>query len=182
GGAFDGIERIVEKRLGNKVLGFGAEIRTKAELDQDFIMSKVIPQDLVRFGIIPELVGRMPVLTSLENLNKEALVRIIREPKNALLKQYQSLFRIDGVDLFFEEDALEAIAESALEKKTGARGLRSIMENVLLPIMYETPSDKSIISVTVTKECVTDGEKPIVEYDAARLSAPLSGHLPVSPA
>lgn len=183
GGAFDGIERIVEKRMGNKALGFGAEIRTKAELDQDFIMSKVIPQDLVRFGIIPELVGRMPVLTSLENLNKEALVRIIREPKNALLKQYQSLFRIDGVELHFEEAALEAIADSALEKKTGARGLRSIMEKVLLPIMYETPSDKSIISVTVTKECVENPDAgPLIEYDAARLSPPVSGQLPIKPA
>lgn len=178
GGAFDGIERIIEKRMGNKVLGFGAEIKTKADFDQDFIMSKAIPQDLIRYGLIPELVGRMPVLTSLENLNKEALVRIIREPKNALLKQYSALFAIDGVDLQFEEDALEAIAESALEKKTGARGLRAIMEQVLLPIMYETPSDKSIVRVIVTRECVEDGERPFIEFDAARLEAPVSGMLP----
>ena len=178
GGAFDGIEKIIEKRMGNKVLGFGAEIKTKADFDQDFIMSKAIPQDLIKFGIIPELVGRMPVLTSLENLNKEALVRIIREPKNSLLKQYCALFAIDGVDLQFEEEALEAIAESALEKKTGARGLRAIMETVLLPIMYETPSDKSIVRVIVTKDCVVNGEKPVIEYDAARLEAPVSGMLP----
>ena len=164
--------------MGNKVLGFGAEIKTKADFDQDFIMSKAIPQDLIKFGIIPELVGRMPVLTSLENLNKEALVRIIREPKNSLLKQYCALFAIDGVDLQFEEEALEAIAESALEKKTGARGLRAIMETVLLPIMYETPSDKSIVRVIVTKDCVVNGEKPVIEYDAARLESPVSGMLP----
>jgi len=178
GGAFDGIEKIIEKRMGNKVLGFGAQIKTKADFDQDFIMSRAIPQDLIRFGLIPELVGRMPVLTSLENLNKEALVRIIREPKNALLKQYSALFAIDNVELQFEEDALEAIAESALEKKTGARGLRAIMEQVLLPIMYETPSDKSIVRVTVTRDCVENGAAPLIERDTSRLEGPISGHLP----
>ena len=183
GGAFDGIEKIIEKRLGNKVLGFGAEIKTKAEFDQDFIMSKAIPQDLIRYGLIPELVGRMPVLTSLENLNQEALVRIIREPKNALLKQYAALFAIDGVDLQFEEEALVAIAQSALEKKTGARGLRAIMEQVLLPVMYETPSDKSIVRVTITKNCVIEpGTRPLIEYDAARLDSPIGGTLPVETA
>ena len=171
GGAFDGIEKIVEKRMGNSVLGFGSEILLKSELDADSIMSKVIPQDLVKFGLIPELVGRLPVLTALRNLDEEALIKILKEPKNSLFKQYQGLFGIDDVELEFTDEAFAEIAKSALEKKTGARGLRAIMEKVLLPIMYKAPSDPTIEKITVTKECVTDGELPVIQRNPARLSA-----------
>ncbi len=170
GGAFDGIEKIVEKRMGNSVLGFGSEITLKSEIDEDAIMSKVIPQDLVKFGLIPELVGRLPVLTALKNLDEEALVKILCEPKNSLYKQYQGLFSIDGVELEFTDEAFREIAKSALEKKTGARGLRAIMEKVLLPIMYTAPSDPSIEKITVTAECVTRGELPRIQRDPARLA------------
>ncbi len=169
GGAFDGIEKIVEKRMGNSVLGFGSEILIKSDIDENAIMSKVIPQDLVKFGLIPELVGRLPVLTALRNLDENALVRILKEPKNSLYKQYQGLFGIDNVELEFTPEAFAEIAKSALEKKTGARGLRAIMEKVLLPIMYTAPSDAAIEKITVTKECVTDGELPIIQRNPARL-------------
>ena len=170
GGAFDGIEKIVEKRSGNSVLGFDSEIVLKSELQNDTIMSKVIPQDLVKFGLIPELVGRLPVLTALQSLNEEALIRILKEPKNAIVKQYQGLFSIDGVELEFADDALREVAREALEKKTGARGLRSIMEKVLLPVMFTSPSDPSIEKITVTKECVTDSAIPLIQKNPARLA------------
>lgn len=135
------------------------------------LTSKVIPQDLVKFGLIPELVGRVPVLTALENLDEAALVRILKEPKNALVKQYQALFAIDKIELLFNDDALEAIARSAIEKKTGARGLRAIMEKTLLPIMYAAPSDRSIIRIIITADCVENDEGvPLIERDAARLT------------
>ncbi len=169
GGAFDGIEKIVEKRLGNKVLGFGSEIVSKSELDYDSIMMKVIPQDLVRYGLIPELVGRLPVLTALQNLDEEALVKILCEPKNALLKQYQGLFAIDNIQLEFDDAALREIAKTALESKTGARGLRAIMERVLLPIMFTAPTDPTIEKITVTLDCVQNGELPLIVRDPARL-------------
>jgi len=171
GGAFDGIEKIVEKRMGNSVLGFGSEITLKSELDEDAIMSKVIPQDLVKYGLIPELVGRLPVLTALRNLDEEALIKILKEPKNSLFKQYQGLFSIDNIELEFTPEALSEIAKSALEKKTGARGLRSIMEKVLLPVMYTAPSDPSIEKITITARCVLNGELPVIERNPARLSA-----------
>ena len=171
GGAFDGIEKIVEKRIGNSVLGFGSELTKKSDFDADAVMSRVIPQDLVKYGLIPELVGRLPVLTALKNLDETALVRILTEPKNSLLKQYKGLFEIDRVELEFTEDALKEVAKSALEKKTGARGLKSIMERVLLPSMYTVPSDPSICRVTVTAQSVKDGEPPLIEKDPARLGA-----------
>ncbi len=171
GGAFDGIEKIVEKRMGNSVLGFGSEILLKSELDEDSIMSRVIPQDLVKFGLIPELVGRLPVLSALKNLDEEALIKILKEPKNSLFKQYQGLFGIDDIELEFTDEAFSEIAKSALEKKTGARGLRAIMEKVLLPIMYTAPSDPSIEKITVTKECVVNGELPVIQRNPARLTA-----------
>lgn len=170
GGAFDGIEKIVEKRMGNSVLGFGSEILVKSELDENAIMSKVIPQDLIKFGLIPELVGRLPVLTALQNLDEDALVRILKEPKNSLFNQYQGLFSIDNIELEFTPEAFKEIARSALEKKTGARGLRAIMEKVLLPLMYTAPSDPSIVRITVTAECVRDGVLPIIERDPAKLA------------
>ena len=160
GGAFDGIEKIVEKRTGNSALGFGAEIKNKSELELEDIYSKVIAQDLVKFGLIPELVGRIPVITALKQLSKEDLIKILSEPKNALLKQFEALFQMDDVELEFTDDALVAIAEKTLEKKTGARGLRGIMESVLMPIMYETPSEHTISKVTITRDCVENGDEP----------------------
>ena len=157
GGAFAGIEQIVEKRMGNQILGFNAEIKTKAELSESEIMKNVIPQDLVKFGLIPEIVGRVPVLTALEALDEEALVRILREPKNAITKQYRALFSMDNVELTFDEDALVEMATLALERKTGARGLRSIVEKALANIMFDYPSDKSITAVRVTKDTVKSG-------------------------
>ena len=174
GGAFDGIEKIIEKRLGNSVLGFGSELTTKKDLDYDTIMTKAIPQDLVKYGLIPELVGRLPVLTSLSNLNGEALVRILTEPKNALIKQYQSLFAIDHIELAFDDDALKEIAQIALKSNTGARGLRAIMEKVLLPVMFTAPSDPSIEKITVTADCVLNGALPLIARDPARLNEQLN--------
>ncbi|MBR5321239.1 MAG: ATP-dependent protease ATP-binding subunit ClpX [Clostridia bacterium] len=165
GGAFDGIEKIVEKRAGNSSLGFGAEIKNKAEFELEDIYAKVIAQDLVKFGLIPELVGRVPVITALQQLSKEDLIKILSEPKNALLKQFKALFQMDDVELEFTDDALDAIAEKTLEKKTGARGLRGIMENVLMPIMYDTPSEHTIAKVIITRECVVDGVNPEIIRD-----------------
>lgn len=168
GGAFDGIEKIVEKRAGNSSLGFGAEIKNKAEFELEDIYSKVIAQDLVKFGLIPELVGRVPVITALQQLSKEDLIKILSEPKNALLKQFKALFQMDSVELEFTDDALIAIAEKTLEKKTGARGLRGIMEGVLMPIMYDTPSEHTIAKVIITRECVVDGAEPEIIRDENR--------------
>lgn len=169
GGAFDGIEKIVEKRMGNSVLGFEADIKTKEDLDYDNVMSKVIPQDLVKFGLIPELVGRLPVIASLKNLDKDALVKILTEPKNSLLKQYTELFNMDKVELEFTPEALDAVASLALEKSTGARGLRAIMEKVLLKVMFSVPSDATINKVVITKECIEDDAEPETEHDIERL-------------
>ncbi len=168
GGAFDGLEKIIENRIGKSVLGFEADVKIKSETDYDKIISKVIPQDLVRYGLIPELVGRIPVISTLNRLDKDALVKILVEPKNSLVKQYTSLFGMDNIELHFNDDALEAIAEATLEKNTGARGLRAIMENALVNIMYESPSDVNICRITITKKCVTEGAKPVVEYDMTR--------------
>lgn len=170
GGAFDGIEKIVEKRMGNSVLGFGSELIIKSEIDTDAIMQKVISQDLVKYGLIPELVGRLPVLTALKNLDEFALIKILSEPKNSLLKQYEALFDIDKIELVFTPEALSAVAKNALEKKTGARGLRAIMEKTLTQIMYTAPSDPSIYKIIVTPECVMNGEEPIIMRDEARLA------------
>ena len=165
GGAFDGIEKIIEKRTGNNgALGFGADVKGKEERKSENIRNKVIHQDLVKFGLIPEIVGRLPIVTVLQELDEDALVQIMTEPKNALVKQYKKLFGMDEVDLSFDEDALHAIAKKTLEKETGARGLRSITENILLPIMYDIPSDETVQSVQITKECVENGEKPIVMF------------------
>ncbi len=157
GGAFAGMEKIIEDRLGKSILGFGAEIHSKSELKNMDLFSKVIPQDLVKFGLIPELVGRIPVITSLQNLDADALVNIITKPKNALLKQYQSLFKMDKVTLDFTDDAVRRVAELTIEKETGARGLRAIMEKVLMPIMYSVPSDPTIEVVKITAD-VVDGK------------------------
>ncbi len=160
GGAFDGIEKIIEKRVGNSALGFGAEIRTQDDLDYSELISKCIPHDLVKFGLIPELVGRLPVLTSLQALDKESLVRIMTQPKNAIVKQYRALFHMDDVELEFEDEALSRIAEKALEQKTGARGLRGVIEGILTPIMFSVPSENNVEKVVITRACVDGEGKP----------------------
>ena len=163
GGAFDGLEKTVEKRIGSSSLGFNAEIRSKIELDTTSWMQNVIPQDLVKFGLIPELVGRLPVITALNGLDETALVRILQEPKDSLIKQYTKLFAIDGVTLEFEDDALTEIAKKAIERHTGARGLRSIMEELLKSLMYEAPSDETISKIIITAMAVRGEGEPVVE-------------------
>ena len=166
GGAFDGIEKIIEKRVGNSSLGFGAEIRTQDDLDYSELISKCIPHDLVKFGLIPELVGRLPVLTSLQALDKDSLIRIMTQPKNAIVKQYKALFHMDDVELEFEDEALGLIAEKALEQKTGARGLRGVIEGILTPIMFSVPSEKNVEKVIITRECVEGGKPKLIRRKA----------------
>jgi ATP-dependent Clp protease ATP-binding subunit ClpX len=155
GGAFDGIDQVIKRRLGKKVIGFGADHRQE-ELDTGELLSKVLPEDLLRYGLIPEFIGRIPVVASLTPLDEEALVRILTEPKNALVKQYQKLFEIDNVELEMEESALRAIAEKAIERKTGARGLRSIIEGIMLDVMFELPSRDDIEKCVITEETVNE--------------------------
>ena len=177
-GAFDGIEKQVEKRLGNSGLGFGAKIKSKDEYAKDKVMHKVIHHDLVKFGLIPELVGRLPVITALDNLDEEALVKIMSEPKNALIKQYQYLFSIDGIELQFEEDALKSIAKSTLEAGTGARGLRSVIEKLLMEYMYSFPSSGKTGVLTVTKDTVENGAEPLFEEKEVPVSKNIKLPLP----
>ena len=162
GGAFDGIERIVESRLDKKSIGFNAQISSNVERKAGELYADVTPQDLVKFGLIPEFVGRVPITVALEGLDREALIRILMEPKNALIKQYQKLFGFDHVKLSFEKEAIEKIADLALERKTGARGLRSIMEKTMMDVMYQIPSDPSITQCVITKEAVEGTGKPMV--------------------
>ena len=164
GGAFDGIESIIENRKGNKGLGFGAEILTKAQKKQNDVLASIEPHDLVKYGLIPELVGRIPLITSLSPLDTEALVRILTEPKNALTKQYKKLFAMDGVELEFEEPALRAIAELAEKRNTGARGLRAITEEIMTGLMYSLPDDANLKKVIISENVVTNGDAPIKEY------------------
>ena len=161
GGAFAGIEKLVEERMGKSVLGFGSEIYSKTQLKEMDMYSHVIPQDLVKFGLIPELVGRIPVITSLHNLDVDGLVNIITQPKNALLKQYKSLLKMDKVELDFTEDAIKRVAELTIERETGARGLRSIMESVLIPIMYKVPSESNLEGVKITADVVDGNKEPV---------------------
>lgn len=167
GGAFDGIEKLVEKRLGRNSLGFGSEL-DKNKIEIEDIMKNVNQHDLVKYGLIPELIGRIPVITTLENLDKEALVKIMTEPKNSIVKQYVKLFKMDDVTLEFNQDALEAMADVTLERKTGARGLRSVFESVLNELMYSIPSDYTIERITITKESVTDGAQPLLRTNKKR--------------
>ena len=164
GGAFDGLEKIVEERLDRNSIGFNAEIVEKSTKDIGAILKEVVPQDLMKFGLIPEFIGRVPITITLEGLDKEALIRILREPKNALVKQYMKLFEFDEVRLSVEEDAIAEIASLAFERKTGARGLRSIMEDVMMDIMYEIPSDDNIAECVLTKDAVDGKEKPRITY------------------
>ena len=162
GGAFDGLEKIVENRLNRNSIGFGAEIVSKSNREISELLKEVTPQDLVKFGVIPEFVGRVPINVSLQGLDKEALVRILKEPKSALVKQYQKLFSYDEVKLSFEEDAIEAIAEKAFERKTGARGLRSIMEKAMMDVMFHIPSDDTIEECVITKGAVEGTSEPLL--------------------
>ena len=162
GGAFDGLDKIIERRTDRRSLGFGAEIKSSAERDVGELMSEVQSHDLLKFGIIPELIGRLPVVTSLASLKRGDLVRILTEPKNAMTKQYKVLLDYDGVDLEFESEALDAIADRAIELKIGARGLRSVMEKVMTGIMYKVPSDPSIEKVIVTADSVRNDTEPLV--------------------
>ncbi len=162
GGAFDGLEKIVENRLDRKSIGFNAEIANKTEHEVGRLLSQVQPEDLIKFGLIPEFVGRVPICVSLEGLDEGALVKVLREPKNAITKQYRKLFEIDGVELEFEDDAIREIAHKAYEKKTGARGLRSILEGIMNDLMFEIPSDDSITKCVITKGAVTGEGAPLI--------------------
>ena len=166
GGAFDGIDKIIERRLNKKTMGFGADVKSPGAQDLGEILSHVQQHDLLRYGIIPELIGRLPVITPLSNLNREDLIRILTEPKNALTKQYQALLSMDGVNLIFERDALEAIADKATEKKIGARGLRSVMESIMTDVMYAVPSDPTIEKVVITADCVNGDVSPEIVHRA----------------
>ena len=164
GGAFEGIEKIIESRLDRKSMGFGADVKSKAEIDESKILSEVQPHDILKFGIIPELVGRLPVITALNALTREDLVKILTQPKNARVKQYQKLFSYDDAELTFEPKALEAIADKAIERKIGARGLRAVMEGLLMNVMYDIPSDRTIDRVTITPGCVEGTEQPKISH------------------
>ncbi|MEG2348077.1 MAG: ATP-dependent Clp protease ATP-binding subunit ClpX [Clostridia bacterium] len=165
GGAFDGLEKIITTRVDTKTMGFGAKVKDKKEIDVGEILEEVEPRDIVKFGLIPELVGRLPIITSLHNLNKEALIDILSKPKNALLKQYKKLFKMDDVDLEIEKDALEEIVNLAISRKTGARGLRAILENVMMDTMYEVPSNNKIKSCLITKDVVTSKAKALYKIE-----------------
>ena len=160
GGAFDGIEKIVEKRISSGAMGFGNEVKSKKDFEQGEMYRQVVPQDLVKFGLIPELVGRMPVITALQPLDVNALVKILSEPKNAILKQYAGLFKLDGVELEFTKDALKAVAEKTLQQNTGARGLRSVMEGLLTNLMFEIPSDYTVEKIVISRACVKENASP----------------------
>lgn len=160
-GAFDGIEKVIERRIGGSSLGFGADVKSPKSLEAEAISTAATHQDLVKFGMIPELVGRLPVITALKGMDKETLIRIMTEPKNSIIKQYQALFKMDNIDLEFDKKALEKIADLTIERKTGARGLRSIIEGVLQPLMFDAPSDPSITKVTITADTVENGAAEI---------------------
>ncbi len=162
GGAFEGIDKIIESRVNSKALGFGAVVESKKDKNRGEILKQLIPDDLLKFGLIPEFIGRVPVITTLDSLDKDALKMILTQPKNALVKQYAKLLEMDGATLEFNDEAVDAIADKAIKRNTGARGLRTIVEEIMQDIMYEIPSDSSIKTVTVTKECVTEKAQPFV--------------------
>jgi ATP-dependent Clp protease ATP-binding subunit ClpX len=162
GGAFDGLEKIIQNRIGKKGIGFGAELSGKRNENIGDILRHVLPQDLIRFGLIPEFVGRVPVVATLDALDKEALIRILTEPRNALTKQYQKLFEMDGVTLEFKDGTLEIIAEEAIRRNTGARGLRAILEGILLDVMYELPAGMTSASVIIKRDVIQKRDKPIL--------------------
>ena len=173
GGAFDGLDKIIEQRIGKKGMGFNADVQTKQDKNRDNLLQHMVPEDLLKFGLIPEFIGRVPVIVTLDSLDRDALIRILTEPKNALVKQYQRLLKMDDVELEFTADSLIAIADNALERNTGARGLRAILEKTMTDIMYEVPSNPKIGKVIVTKECITEGKAPeIVMRKAKRTAQP----------
>lgn len=171
GGAFIGLDKVVQSRLGNKALGFGAKIQSHKDIENIDVSKNLTPEDFIKFGLIPEFVGRIPVIAHLHELNGEALIRILTEPKNSLVKQYQKMFSFEGIELEFEKDAIDEIAKIALERKTGARGLRSVLEQLMLDLMYEIPSDDSIDRVTITKEMVLRQNSPVIKYSQKEKSA-----------
>ena len=171
GGAFEGLEKIIESRLDRKSMGFGAEVKSRSEKNNSKLLREVQPHDILKFGIIPELVGRLPVITALDALTREDLVRILTEPKNALVKQYQKLFSYDDVDLSFDKEALEAVADKAIERNIGARGLRAVMEDLLMNIMYEIPSDRTIERVVIDRACVEKTGKAQITHRALKEKA-----------
>ena len=173
GGSFEGIEPIIEKRIASSAMGFGANVMSQKSKERTELLKKVTPHDLVKFGIIPEMVGRLPVITTLDSLDKKALVRILTEPKNSLVKQYQKIFNIDGVNLKFTDAALEAIAQKAIDRKTGARGLRSIMEETLTGLMFDIPSDETVEAVIIGEDCVNSEGEPKIERDPHKKNMPL---------
>ena len=160
GGAFEGLENIIKDRTGEKAIGFGTKIESKKEINKYEVFKELLPQDLLKFGLIPEFIGRLPIIATLEDLDREALIRIATEPKNSLVKQYKKLLEIDGVELEFTREALEAIVDKAIERKTGARGLRSIIEEIMRDIMYDVPSNPKIEKCTITKETVLENKGP----------------------
>lgn len=172
GGAFDGLEKIIESRIGMKTMGFGAAVESRVEKDVGELFSKINPQDLLKYGLIPEFVGRLPVVVSLNQLDKNALVQILTEPRNALVKQYKKLFDMDGVTLEVNDEALEAIAEKAIDRKIGARGLRAIMEEIMLDVMYDIPSSDNVEKCIITKETVMNNQQPELVIGEQRKSIP----------
>ena len=165
GGAFDGIESIIKDRTGKNTIGFGTTVEAKKEISQSEIYKQILPQDLLKFGMIPEFVGRLPIVATLDELTREALIEIVTKPKNALVKQYKKLVALDGVDLEFDKEALEVIVDKAIERKTGARGLRSIIEEIMRDVMYDIPSNKKIAKCIITKETVLENKKPEIVID-----------------
>ena len=160
GGAFEGLENIIKDRMGKKAMGFGADIQSKKDIDRFKVFEQILPQDLLKFGMIPEFIGRLPIIATLKELNREALIKITTEPKNALVKQYKKLLEMDDVELIFEQEALEAIVDKAIERKTGARGLRSIIENIMRDIMFDIPSNEKIEQCIITKDTVLNNAGP----------------------
>ena len=172
GGAFEGLDKIIGERIGKKAIGFGTNIQSAKEIDKYKVYEQMLPQDLLKFGLIPEFVGRLPIIATLRELDRNALIDIMTKPKNALVKQYKKLLEMDGVDLEFTDDALEAIVDKAIERKTGARGLRSIMEETMRDVMYDIPSNPKIVKCTITKETVEDKKNPEVVIDENRVEKP----------
>ena len=170
GGAFEGLDKIIEQRLDQKSIGFGANVQGKKDKDVSKILREVQPHDILKFGLIPELVGRLPVIASLDALRREDLVRILQEPKNALVKQYRKLMEYDEVELEFEPEALEAIADKAIERNIGARGLRAVMEGLLTKVMYDVPSDPTVVKVVITRDCVEGKEAPVLTRDPDKVN------------
>ena len=171
GGAFDGLEKIIEARQDTKSIGFGAEVSEKEDRNVGEVLKEVMPEDFIKFGLIPEFIGRVPVVVTLDSLDEEALIRILKEPKNSLTKQYDKLFELDGVQLEFQDEALETVARKSLERKTGARGLRAIMEGVIMDLMYEIPSQTDVSECLITKDVVEGKEKPMIEHSGVKVKA-----------